>query len=448
LRYLYDARERGVSVIGLRDPADPGEAVVLRPESGPADAADPLWAAPRFDASVLRGLADEGYIDLQRTADRGASRVLILAKGLRAVGDPVEGAESDPRDALTTEQRLLLQTVFTHFHEEGDWPRWWDVGRELLDLDVVEVAKQLGPNRINDRSAGDAEYDRGEDGDRAILTLPAVVLCDGSEGELADFLRVLRLCLDRYFSGERNPKVSSGDLKQVLGMSDLDTRKAFLLTATDPYIFGGGSSSADNADWWRDISPRIRKYRRVDSIDEYLAKRPPLVQTSTPGAAIGSVMPTLQPQQPIVTPQRPSVEIADQELREACADLLAARERHDRAVDQACRVLEHRVRELVRDRLAAEGRDPDKMKARDLMARAFRETDPLLVLSTDPDEQKAAMFLYMGVMGFFRNKTAHQIVRSYDRAHAERLVASVDLLLDLADEAARAATNEGHVDGG
>ncbi len=442
--------------MGVRVHDADGEAVVLRPERGIADAADPVWAQPRFDPSLLRELADEGYIDVQATRTSGISRVLILAKGLRSIGDPVEGAETDPRDALTADQRLLLQTVFNHFHEEGDWPYWWDIGRELLDLDVVQVAKQLGPNLINDRSAGDAEYDRGEHGDRAMLTLPAVALCDGSEGELAGFLRVLRLCLERYFSGERNPKVSSDDLKQVLGMSDPDTRKAFLLTATDPYIFGGGSSSSDNADWWRDISPRIRNYRGVESIDEYLAKRPPLVQTGALGTAAGSVLPNPPPAyrvmppppspQPIATPQRPSVEIADQELREACGDLLAAPGRHDRAIDQACRVLEHRVRELVRDALAAEGRDPDKIKARDLMARAFRETDPLLVLSTDPDEQKSAMFLYMGVMGFFRNKTAHQIVRSYDRAQAERLVASVDLLLDLADKATRAATNEGDVD--
>lgn len=425
---------------------------VLRPERGPADGADPLWAGSRFDPSVIRQLADEGYIDIQRTHTPGISRVLILAKGLRAVGDPVEASEPDPGDALTPEQQLLLQTVFDHFHEDGDWPKWWDVGRELLELDVVEVAKQLGPNLINDHSARDAEYDRGEHGDRATLTLPATALCDGSEQELVDFMRVLLLCLKRFFSGERNPRVSSDDLKQQLGMSDLDVRKAFLLVGAEPHIFGGGTGAADNSDWWRDISPRIRKYRGVESMVEYLARRPPLIEAGAPGATGSFILsappptygatPLPQQHQPVTAPQPAPVEIADEELRRRCLDLLGAEGDYDRAIDQACRVLETRVRGSIGNR---KDRNGNELIGTALMQEAFRPDQAILRLSADANEQRGAMELYRGIIAFFRNSAGHRVIDTYTRDDARRFVGFVDLLLGMVTSASSSlATTEGN----
>lgn len=115
--------------------------------------------------------------------------------------------------------------------------------------------------------------------------------------------------------------------------------------------------------------------------------------------------------------------IVDDELRQRCHDLLEAEEHFDRVVREACVILENRVRQAI-----GAG---NSLLGTALMEVALSPKAPKLVLSTQEAEQRGAMELYRGVMGFFRNSAGHKVVSHYSRDDALRFVAWIDLLLDL-----------------
>src|SRR5713226_1839185 len=104
---------------------------------------------------------------------------------------------------LSKIQRLYIKTIFDYFHEQGTWPTYGDVERAISqihrDFDMREVARSLPSGFAN---AFTFNIDRKQE---AVLKVPAVLLCEGSEVDLADFVRVLRFCVEKYFSfGEDN----------------------------------------------------------------------------------------------------------------------------------------------------------------------------------------------------------------------------------------------------
>jgi uncharacterized protein (TIGR02391 family) len=117
--------------------------------------------------------------------------------------------------------------------------------------------------------------------------------------------------------------------------------------------------------------------------------------------------------------------IADEALRRRCEDLLTAEEHYDRAVREACVVLEDRVRKAI-----GAGKN---VVGTSLMERAFGPKTGLLRLSDQDQEQLGAMQIYRGIMAFFRNAAGHNLVDYYTREDALRFVVSVDLLLAMVD---------------
>jgi uncharacterized protein (TIGR02391 family) len=119
--------------------------------------------------------------------------------------------------------------------------------------------------------------------------------------------------------------------------------------------------------------------------------------------------------------QEPAGLIRDAELRRRCVDLLTADGDHDRAVREACVVLESRVRVAIG---AA-----DDVIGTSLMEQAFSAKSPKLRLSTVEAEQLGAMQIYRGVMAYYRNPTGHRVRDDFEREEALRIVAWVDHLL-------------------
>jgi hypothetical protein len=102
---------------------------------------------------------------------------------------------------LTSEQRLYLQMIFDYFHEHGKWPtysyleRAFHEGHPELDLD--EIVESLPPGLSKPLSAYTFSP-AGSANEEAILTVPALYLCQGAVEDLADFVRTLRFCVERY----------------------------------------------------------------------------------------------------------------------------------------------------------------------------------------------------------------------------------------------------------
>ncbi len=182
---------------------------------------------------------------------------------------------------LNDDQRLYLQTIFDYFHEHGKWPTYRYVDRKLTqirrDLDIEKIAKSL-PSGFASTSSYNLRLD-----DEAILSISAIYLCVGSGEELADFIKVLHFCVEKYFSvGEDTVQISSDDLRQHLDMSELSVRKVGLLikNAYDYYIYTqfGYKDNEDNS-WVLTLSRNIREFDGVTSIEQYLEKLDQIKQT-------------------------------------------------------------------------------------------------------------------------------------------------------------------------
>jgi uncharacterized protein (TIGR02391 family) len=109
---------------------------------------------------------------------------------------------------------------------------------------------------------------------------------------------------------------------------------------------------------------------------------------------------------------------------------------YDLAVFAALREVEIRVRELS----AA----PESLLGVKLMQHAFSVSDegPLLDPAADSGEQQAAMNLFKGAIGLFKNPTSHRAVSYDDPVIASDIILLADLLLRFLDQVARRLEDE------
>jgi hypothetical protein len=132
-------------------------------------------------------------------------------------------------------------------------------------------------------------------------------------------------------------------------------------------------------------------------------------------------------------PRSATVELIDQELRERCLDLFndfdasGQAHRFDTVISEATRILEDRTRTLC-----GIGQDVIGVK---VMNAAFIGTPPILELSANDGEQRAAHQLYSGVIGFIRNPSHHRI-EALERERTLQILAFIDYLLHLVESAA------------
>lgn len=119
--------------------------------------------------------------------------------------------------------------------------------------------------------------------------------------------------------------------------------------------------------------------------------------------------------------------LRDNQLRARCGDLLLAEENFDRAVSEATRVLEDRIRN--KSRLPG-------LTGVQLVNQAIKqekEKSPL-ILSDDAGEQRGFSDILRGVMAAHRNK-AHHFIYSMSREDAANICAYIDVLLEVIDNA-------------
>lgn len=120
--------------------------------------------------------------------------------------------------------------------------------------------------------------------------------------------------------------------------------------------------------------------------------------------------------------------IEDQVLRDRCRDLLLARGKFDRPINQATQVLEDRIRKKA---------EPDKrLTGENLVGYSFNEDiskTKLQVASGDADDQRGFTQILRGIVPAFRNITHHHVVDSFSREDAMRICGFIDLLLRVVD---------------
>ena len=175
---------------------------------------------------------------------------------------------------LTPIQRLHIQTIFDYFHKQGTWPTYGYVEREISqihrDFDMRKVARNLPSGFAN---AFAFNIDRNQE---AILKIPGILLCKGSEHELADFVHVLRFCVEKYFSfGENHLQVTSDEVREQLKMSELSIRKVGRLIEAEGMFWSSLGRNDIEGSWVCALTPGmdgIALFDKVASIEQYLEK--------------------------------------------------------------------------------------------------------------------------------------------------------------------------------
>lgn len=329
---------------------------------------------------------------------------------------------------FTHEQRRLLDLIYDHFDKHVEWPETKFLQRLLYQLGEkkLEVEAVLGPLR--------PDYVRNDGivGGRVRLTLRCLRETYRMT-EVNDFVCFLRAAVDRYGAhrGPAQPVVTAEDLTTRCSLDEHRVRKLDLLLE-DEWQFAGRArrdGTGRPIDW--SIRDSVWQYDDAYSIERYFELKEQHGRGEA-SAAVSFVQPTvadfarsLAPTLQVQSADRSGeilARVEDVVLRERCADTLRADGHFDRAMFQACLVLEERVRKTIER--------PDLVGVA-LMEIAFSAKAPRIRLSSDEKEQRGAMEIYRGVMALLRNQSGHRIITTYSRDDVARFVTLVDFLLML-----------------
>lgn len=119
--------------------------------------------------------------------------------------------------------------------------------------------------------------------------------------------------------------------------------------------------------------------------------------------------------------------LRDKQLRDRCVDLLIADDNFDRAVSEATRVLEDRIR--TKSELAG------SLSGAQLVNAAIKQEKDksVLILSDDEGEQRGFADIMRGFMAAHRNR-AHHFIYNMSRTDAANICAYIDVLLEIIDK--------------
>ncbi len=173
---------------------------------------------------------------------------------------------------ILEQQRLYLQTIFDYFREKAEWPTYRYVDKKLFvdeGLDAKEIAASL-PNGFANGFRFDSDL-----GNQAMLSLEAIRMCNGSEGDLADFLTAVRFLVELYKQAEEdNPLVTNADLKNQLHLADDAIARVGKLIAGESILYRSSHLPVEGSGTWQcGLDREIRRFDGVVSFEDYLERR-------------------------------------------------------------------------------------------------------------------------------------------------------------------------------
>ena len=120
--------------------------------------------------------------------------------------------------------------------------------------------------------------------------------------------------------------------------------------------------------------------------------------------------------------------IENQELKDRCLDLLTARGKFDRVINQATLVLE----DTIRQKSGITGKEGVKLVNEAIKDEA---SSSVLVIEGEPEEQEGMAHICRGIMLSFRNLTHHKLIDKFSREDALKFCSFIDVLLKIVDTA-------------
>ncbi len=188
---------------------------------------------------------------------------------------------------FSADERLVLGAICGYFHTHSTWPTYdyldKTLGDDHEDLDLEAVAHKLEPFMYDGPYSPMVGWDPQRQTFLSISALSTCLIegiCPQVAEDLEAFMTVLRLCVEKYrarvHDNPQSAQITSEELHDRFGMSELMLRKVFELAARGGLTFGSSSRDASPgqpASWTFNVSPDVRKYRRVATIDDFIRVR-------------------------------------------------------------------------------------------------------------------------------------------------------------------------------
>jgi hypothetical protein len=238
--------------------------------------------------TVFGQTVDEEFANRKRATSAGLNTLRSLLERLQFAEEPTQksgGITQDPvqREIAIAQSDLppqhldddshrwaiantrFLNIVFEAFDREADWPPLHDLQQELAQagdrIDLGGIAVTLPPS-LGQRDGGPEE--------RIRLSVFGLRYVDDAAVLLNDFMRVVRLAVERYLTPGKQGRLSRADLTETLGMTDeRATKLSRIILQGGARFLGGGASDVDT--WDQVIAkPAMRSILDANSIDDYL----------------------------------------------------------------------------------------------------------------------------------------------------------------------------------
>lgn len=195
-------------------------------------------------------------------------------------------------EALTDQQRTVLQAIYNHFREHAAWPKFITIDRPIRrerKWDTAAIVQGLPESVIVPPRHGNL---RPVSDDELRLRLPGIEACDGGPEDTARFARLLRWIAEREEayeppadSTETMPLVTSAEAAQYLGLGVEDDRLPLLrllaLFRLDHWSAGTGGPD-DSGDWTVRPGEDIWRFHDVQTVQDVVDAREAWVAEGRP----------------------------------------------------------------------------------------------------------------------------------------------------------------------
>lgn len=196
---------------------------------------------------------------------------------------------------LTTAEQTVLEVVYSAFFASGVWPVYQYVDKAIdeLGIDLGTVLSRLPDDLVAVRGVGVVVPDPH---DEVRLTVRGVARA-GAQQDVELFLQALRVLTEKerafkpaVASKAEELRVSSSELQEAMSVDGAPTAEAMArlrLLLQDAYlIYSGMTFHPETEVWDLVVSPRIRHYRGVGSLEDYLDRTRQLTGGGQSTAAI------------------------------------------------------------------------------------------------------------------------------------------------------------------
>lgn len=164
---------------------------------------------------------------------------------------------------------FLLEAIWRHFHESGEWPEPVELQRRLYaenpELPSAKAVGTLPRTLIIDEWANPRHL---------ALTIFGLGCCPGAQRLLGQYLNAAHLALRRFGSPELPNRLTLAELREALAIGEVEAERLSVVLMRDADFLSSGDANIDS--WDREIDPCVVEFESLETPDElldYLAKR-------------------------------------------------------------------------------------------------------------------------------------------------------------------------------